>query len=261
MHSGVISSAGRPLHGCPEVQEISIELAAAGEFLRGTRPSQNGLALLYSQKVARIQTFQPIMPGLSYQSKVQESVYRPMLQAQLRPDIISPEADLSQYRVIVAPLLLGLDEADLRSRLREWVAAGGILVIGPMSDIRDGQGAKFTHAPLGSLEEWTGVHCRHTVPGVPKDLLLRWEDGHESAGSLWFDAFEPNEAQVLATYLDWPNEGLAAVTSSSLGKGRIILLGTLPTTEDLQALLLRVCDEAGINPVAAASGNLSLIHI
>lgn len=259
MHGAVVSSAGRPLHVFPEVQEIAAGLATSSEFLRGTRPVQAHLALLYSQRVARVQTFQPIMPGLSYQSKVQESIYRPMLQAQLRPDIISPEADLSEYRVIVAPLLLSLDEADLRSRLREWVEAGGILVIGPMSDIRDGQGAKFTHAPLGSLEEWTGVYCRHTVPGVPKDLKLRWDDGHESAGSLWFDAFEPNEAQVLATYLDWPNEGLAAVTSSSLGNGKIVLLGTLPPPEDLQSLLRRVCDEAGTPPVIEASANLIVV--
>jgi beta-galactosidase GanA len=135
------------------------------------------------------------------------------------------------------------------------VEAGGALVIGPMSDIRNLDAGKFTHAPFGSLEDWAGVYCKHSVPGFPEDYPLRWADGHESVGSLWYDALEPRGSEPLATYMDGPNAGCAALVRRKVGSGEIILLGTLPRPDDLIELLMA----AGVRPVAAASESVLVV--
>ncbi len=256
MHGAVVASSGRPLYMFDEVAEIGHGFAAASDFLAATRPAATGLALLWSQKVARMQQNQPILPNFQYESALQDLVYRPMMQAQLRPDLITADADLSAYSIIVAPFLLSLDEAGLREHLRTWVEAGGTLVIGPLSDVRNKHAAKFTHAPFGSLEEWAGVTCPQSIPGFPRDYEIRWAaDGHTCATSLWCDALDPREAEAMATYLDGPNAGFAAVTRRAMGRGQVILLGTMPLGGDVSPLLMAL----GARPVAEASDNLLVV--
>ena len=214
MHGSVLSSCGRPLHVFDEVREIGQGFAAARDFLNQTRPIKSGLALLWSQKVARLFLHQPIVSAqFDYESTLQEKVYRPLIQAQLRPDVIVPEADLADYKLIVCPFMLTLDEPGLRDKLQAWVKAGGALVIGPLSDVRTREGTSYMDAPYGSLEEWAGVYRKFWIPGFPEDFALQWEDGHRSVGSYWYDVLEPRGAQTLATYADGPGQdGLARRT-------------------------------------------------
>lgn len=249
MHGAVLASSGRPLHIFPEVQEIGRGLEASGEFLRDTKPTCSGLGLLFSHRVGRMYNWQPMVANFAYDVELQDRVYRPMLHAQLRPDILSSEADLTPYKLIVAPFLLTLDEAGLRARLRAWIEAGGTLVIGPMSDVRDSDLGKFADGPFGSLEDWGGVYCRHSIPGFPEAPSIAWADGTQSHGAIWADALEPREAEVLATYTSGPNEGCAAVTRRKLGAGAVIVLGTMPAGGDLVRLLV----EAGAAPSVEAS--------
>jgi beta-galactosidase len=259
MHGSVVSSCGRPLYMFDEVQQLSRDFEAAGELVRETTPTQSGLAVMWSQRVGRMAYFQPIMANLDYQLTIQERVYLPLLEAQLRPDVIVPQADLSPYKVIVCSCLFTLDEAGVRERLLEWVKAGGTLLIGPLSDVRNIESAKYTHAPFGSLEEWTGVYCRQSLPGMPKDWTVQYEDGRAATGGLWYDGLEPRGSEALATYVDGPNAGLAAITRTAVGQGAIIMLGTLPQPTDLALLTKEACAAQGIAPVAEASGNVVVV--
>lgn len=255
-HGSIVSSAGRPLHIFGEVQDLAAGLKASAKFLTGTRPSTSGLALHYSCFAWNFFQQQPVTRDFLYEWSMHKGLMEPMMQAQLRPDVIDPAADLSAYRLLCSPYLPALDEGGLRERLKAWIEAGGTWVVGPMSDIRDLDGGKFTHAPYGSLEQWAGVYCKYEIPGHPRTFKLRWADGREAEGSVWFDGLEPRGAKALATYTEGPLAGLAAVTERKMGKGRVILLGTMPAGADMTALLGRLAAEVGIQPAAEASGNL-----
>ncbi|MBM4144482.1 MAG: hypothetical protein FJ225_12970, partial [Lentisphaerae bacterium] len=256
MHGSVVSSCGRPLHMFGEVQEVSRGFRAAARFLNGTRPSNNGIALHFSTNAHEMFGFQPMVKDFNYQGKLMHTVYRPLLQMQLRPDVIHPAADLDSYRVVFSPYLPALDDGGLRGRLPAWIKAGGTWIAGPLTDVRTLDGTKFTHAPFGSLEEWGGVRCKYEIPGDPRGFKFRWADGRDAAGSIWHYGFELRGAKALATFTDNELNGLAAVTRRRLGKGQVILLGTMPSNEDLQRLLLEVAGEAGVKPVAEASPNV-----
>ena len=256
MHGAVVSSTGRPLHIFDEVREIAAGLRAAGGFLNATRPVRTGLALHYSAVASWMLQFQPTVKDFKYTDALLGTVYRPMTRAQLRPDVIDAAADLDGYRVVVTPFLPALDESALRERLKRWIEAGGTWVAGPFTDKRDLHAAKFRHAPYGSLEEWAGVYCKFEIPGDPRQFKLKWRDGTEAAGSVWYDSYELRGAEALATYTEGPMAGLAAVARRRMGKGSVILLGTMPGAAELQKLLLSLCAEADIAPAAEASPNL-----
>ncbi len=259
MHGSVVTSAGRPMHIFDEVQEISRGFDAVREFLNGTRPIQTGVALHFSGFAWWLFEFQPLVHGFHYAASLMRQVYHPMIEVQLRPDVIDPASSLDGYRLLFSPFLPALDEAGLKDRLRAWIESGGVWVVGPMSDIRTMEATKFRHAPFGVLEDWAGIRCDYDIPGDPRQFSLQWSDSTPSEGSIWYHGLKTVDAEVLATYTEGPFEGLAAVTTKKLGKGRIIVLGTLPTPEDLKSVLLTIAQEAGVSPVADATGNLMVV--
>lgn len=259
MHGAVITSCGRPMHIFDEVKEISAGFRTAADFLNNTKPVNTGLALHFSHRAAWMFEYQPMVNGFNYQVFLLEKVYRPMMQAQFRPDVILPMSDLSKYKMVFSPFLPALDEFGLRERLKAWIEAGGTWIVGPLSDVRTIHATKFTHAPYGSLEEWMGIRCRYEIPADPHEFGLRWWDGRSSAGSVWYDGLELRGAQALATYTEYPLQGLAAVARQKIGRGQIIMLGTLPQPEDLQKLLITIGNDVDVRPVAEASPNLVIV--
>ena len=258
-HSAMLSSAGRPYHVFEEVRQIAEGLGKAGEFLCGTRPAGSGLAVHFSGLAWWMFEFQPMVKDFKYLPRLLEDFYGPMIRSQLRPDVIAPAADVESYRLICSPYLPSLEEAGVGPRMLEWVERGGTWIVGPFSDVRTAEATKYRHAPLGCLEDWAGAFVRYSLPGDPRSFALRWADGVESGGSVWFDALEPRGSEAMATYTEGPLAGLAAVTQRQVGKGRIVLLGTVPVAGDFQRLLLGLAAAAGIAPVAEASANLMVV--
>src|SRR5699024_892860 len=64
--------------------------------------------------------------------------------------------------------------------------------------------------------------------------------GEKSDGAVWYDAFQTQEGRAAAVYWNASYElaGMAAVVERKIGKGKIILLGTVPQKE----LLLRLAE-------------------
>ncbi len=259
MHGSVLASTGRPMHIFDEVKEIAEGYRTAADFINGTRPSASGFAVHFSHASHVTFKNQPPVWNFDYLGKFLESIYKPIIGAQYRPDVIDPSVDLGPYKLVFSPLLPALDESGVRERLKDWIESGGTWVVGPLSDIRTIEGAKFAHAPYGCLEEWGGIYCRYQLPGHPRDFAIKWKDGTESKGGLWYDCLEPRDAEPLALYTEGPGERLAAVTARKMGKGRIIVLATLPPKEDLLRMLGPIAAEAGVSPVADASDNLLVV--
>lgn len=259
LHGSVLHSTGRPMHIFGEVQEVADGFRKSADFINGTRPTGTGIGIHFSHQSHVTFKNQPLVWNFDYLGKFLEAIYRPIIGAQYRPDVIDPSVDLSHYKLILSPFQATLEESGLRERLKSWIEAGGTWIAGPLSDIRTIEGTKYTRAPYGSLEEWGGVYCRYQLPGVPRDFAIRWNDGTESKGSHWYDCLEPRDSEPLAVYTEGPGKGLAAATTRKMGKGQVIVLGTLPSPEDLLRMLAPIAAEAGVTRVADASNNLLVV--
>lgn len=260
MHGSVISSSGRPLHIFDEVKEISEGFQAAADFLNGTRPTKSELALHFSGLAWWMFQFQPLVHGFNYHRALTEKVYHPLIQVQMRPDVIDPAESLDPYKLVFSPFLPALDERGFRERIFQWIENGGTWMVGPMSDIRTIHATKYTHAPFGSLEEWAGVETVYEVPGHPRDFALSWSDGTPSKGSIWYSGFKAKEGtEVLAKYTEYPFTGLAAVTNRKVGDGQIVCFGTMPTSEDIKNVIVSIASNENVYFAPEATSNLLVI--
>src|SRR5207245_166728 len=70
-------------------------------------------------------------------------------------DVVNPYADLSRYKLVVAPDL-NLIPDELAKRLSAYVQAGGHLVLGPRSGMKDEFNALLTERQPGLLTETLG---------------------------------------------------------------------------------------------------------
>ncbi len=260
MFGSPVSSCGRKSHFFDECYKAGVGMVKnAGEFLRNTKPTVSKMAIHFSD-FANIQlTAVPYVNGFNLLNNMLGMVYHPIIRAQYRPDVVYPMADITDYKLIITPFLPWLGEHGLQERLYRWIQDGGTWIVGPQTDIRDQSLGKYTHAPFGVLEEWTGVYSDLQIPGEPTDFTMKWRDGSEGKGSVWYDSFIPNDTKVLATYSDGPFAGRAAVVEAQCGKGKIVLLGTMPKPDQLVKLVAEYASSCGIQPVVKATDNLLFV--
>ena len=249
MHGTVIDAHGRPTHTYGEVRRIAEDLKRCAGFLNKTRPAPAQIAIHYSARAEKLFSAQPMADGLRYQEILRDRFYEPLRAAGERVDIIPPEHSLDEYEVVISPLMPYIDE-ELHGKLHDWIEKGGVWIAGPLTDCRDRSGGKLTK-PLGVLEEWCGAERIYRFPANPEILFdLHDAYGEESTGSVWYDGFKTGSGRAAAVYGSHSFEmtGLAAVVEKTIGKGKIILLGTV--LQESFLLRLTGTDRSGQFPAA-----------
>lgn len=255
MHGSVIDSTGRPSHAFGQVQKIAEGLSRSANFLNATKRQKPKTALHFSCESSVVFSFQPIIGGFNYMDVMQQNFFRPLLQNQYLPDIIDPSADISDYKIVVTPLLPVMAGTGLEEKMLPWVEQGGTWIVGPLTDVRDQSYSKFTDSPFGSLEKLGRVYCRYQIPRV-EPLPAQFADGKPFKGSFWHDLYEPTGSRPLVTVTAGEFAGLNPVCCRELGRGRIITLGTVPTPESWLALFCKIADSIGADPEFEASENV-----
>ena len=156
MHGSVLDACGRPMHIYNEVKKIAKDYVRAGYFLNRTKVT-TPIAVHYPSLSWNFFETQGIVQGFRYQDSVIQNVYEPIAQRGMRPDLLEAAQDFSQYKVLFAPFVPSLENEGLGERIRQWVENGGVWVVGPMTDNRNIDGARYKDRPFGMLEEFLGV--------------------------------------------------------------------------------------------------------
>jgi beta-galactosidase len=137
-------------------------------------------------------------------------------------DLASPEADLSGYRLVLAPALYVLSDAGARS-LAGYVEGGGHLVVSFCSAVVDAQHQVRRGGYAGALRAVLGIAVEEFFP-LPDGATVPLSTGER--GTLWSELMRTCGAAVLATYAAGPLAGLPAVTQNRLGPGTAWYLST-----------------------------------
>jgi beta-galactosidase len=170
-------------------------------------------------------------------------------------DFAHPGADLSGYRLLIAPnLYLVTDEA--AEKIRRFVADGGTLVVSFFSGIVD----ENDHIRLGGypapFREMLGLRVEDFVPLASEEnnrIITR--DGAPYSCDLWADLVDLEGAESLGSYAEKFYAGTPAVTRHAFGEGAAYYLGTRPEERYTRLLLGHICRETGVSaPLEAPSG-------
>ncbi len=259
VHGSVLDSSGRPMYSTEEVKDVARDFKKCADFINNTKVDTK-VALHYSSLCYNMFQAQPVVGEFQYEPSLREHFYRPLIDAGLRPDVIDEEADLTKYDVVFSPLMLTLEQGELRERITSWVENGGIWITGPMTDIRTKDGTRFTDRLHGMLEELTPAVFKYWFPDKEKRIQSEWKDGEEFGGNTYYEIFEPNETADIVSATAGHKEviGGSVLQCFPVGKGFVYVLGTLPDEKDMRKLISLICEKAEL-PCNTTEGNSILV--
>ena len=246
VHGAVIDSSGRDMHTVGEVEDVARGFHAASRFLTGTRVRPDA-AIHFTSLSWNMHECQKVVEGWEYVPTVQDTFYRPMTRHGLRPDVIDAGAALDSYKLIFSPMVMSLDDRDLSARMAQWVKDGGVWVVGPLTDVRNADGTRYRDRFHGMLESLTGARWAYNAPDRESRIQAAWQDGETFQGDTWYEMWDADDdALVTVTGGHSAIEGKALVSLKPVGKGWVLLLGTLPSEKDMDRILRLVCEKSGV---------------
>jgi beta-galactosidase len=229
-----------------EILQTVKELKALGpEFLRSAYEADTAIYFDYDCSWAV-----KIQPGhfkLSYGDQVTKW-YGAASPSHTGMDIVGPGADLSSYKVVFAPVVYVLSEAQA-DKIRQYVKAGGVFVTSFRLGVKT-ESNQIVRQPLpGYLADVMGVTLEDYVPIYAQNPQVKFAStltGPDAECGIWADILKPSTTEVLATYGSGVHSGKAAITVNNFGKGKAVYIGADLQPSDLARVLGTIAASAGI---------------
>ena len=260
---GIIDHDGEPRRRYAEIQGIGQELRRLGDRLAGAT-TPKAVAMLLSYDDAFAFRLQPNAEGLVYK-ELFSSYYKAFHTLGVPVDVVSPEANLNPYQLVIAPTLHVLPEAWV-SQLKQYVEQGGHLVIGARSGVKD-MSNRLVEMPLpGLLGKLCGVEVVDYDPlGHAANGAIRFEEsvpdlaGVRHAVHTWCDIIKPMGAEVIARYAEDYYVGEPAITRHRYGQGSAVYVGTMGSEDLCAALATWLMSQAGLRPLLTAPSGVEVV--
>ena len=152
-------------------------------------------------------------------------------------------------------------QSDTRQRLAKWVAAGGTLILGPLSGWRSEEFTAFTDHEFGGFEEIMGAEVEQffTVQWVEDQVFIEFPDGTQTPSRSWVQSFSTKTAKILATWRGGYGDGQPAIIDNTYEKGRVITLGGFVDDSTWARIVTEACSAQGIQPLAAGHEQVQVI--
>jgi beta-galactosidase len=253
LHGAVVEHPGRSdARVFREVAALGAELAALGTRTLEGRVDARAAVLFDWPNWWGLRFSSGPSDDLDYLAECR-AAYAALYSLGIQTDVVSPQADLARYDLIVAPVLTMLDPADAE-RIAARVRAGATLVATPFTGLVDSNDLVHPGGPPGPLREVLGITVEETdacPPDRTNALRLTSKLGELAAGTslpsgvlcerVWLEGAEPVAVYERDFYANEP-----ALTRHVVGDGQAYHLATLLTPESLRSLLGAVAAEAGI---------------
>ncbi len=249
-HGVLVGIDGKPAPVYAEIQQVGAEFDRAGAALAGTSPhAQVAVIQSYDSRWAinfqrHSARFDPVDELLAF--------YGPLRDQSQAVDIVSPDAPLNGYKLVVAPALNVLPQA-MADRLIAYVKQGGHLVLGPRSGMKNQYDAlqpERQPGPLvglldGSVTQFYALDGKVPVNGV---------EGPGTA-DIWAETLEATspETKVLMRYgasNGWL-DGQPGVLERKVGDGSITYVGAWLNAKLMDGLAAMWLQNAGVKPLVA----------
>ena len=244
-HSGLLRHDRSPDVGYEALQRLMGEKARLDQI--AAAPLQPTVALLFTYDDLWALQLQPHRQGAGYLSHL-FVFYQALQRLGIPVDLVSPDADWSRYRLLLAPTA-HIGTPALAERFTRFVSQGGTLLLGTRSGFKT-ESNLVTDQPLpGDFRELTGVRVT-SWQALPEGVTVALSTQHSalSAAATWIETLQPihEGVKVWARYQGWPGEGMAALTEQGVDRGRVFTLGFYPTPNQALALVTTLAEQMGI---------------
>jgi len=255
-HSAMLPHTGTSSRVWREVVELGAELGRLTPVLGSRTRADAAILWDWESFWAQDLEWRP-SDDLDHRERV-AAFHERMWRDGLTVDMAHPEDDLSRYPLVVAPASYLLTAAGAEN-LTRYVAGGGTLVVSYFSAVVDetdsvhvgGYGAPLRDALGMSVEEFLPLRAGERVQ-------VAWS-GSELPGDVWADDIALAGAEVVATYVDGPAAGRAAITRHAHGSGHGWYVSTRLDVAALAPVLAAAYRDAGITPPGLPEG-VEVLH-
>ncbi|MCI3274573.1 beta-galactosidase [Streptomyces cylindrosporus] len=245
-HSAMLPHAGTDSQIWRDVVQLGADLRALAEVRGSTGTAEVAVVWDWNARWALELPSQP-SGELRFHDLVR-AWYEPLWRAGVAVDFVRPDADLSSYRLVLAPSLYLVDEAGA-ANLTTFAERGGTLAVGFHSGMVDANCHVRLGGYPGAFRKALGIRTDELFPLLP-DQSVGLDGG--GTATLWSERLRLEGAEAVTTYTDGPLAGVPAVTRNAHGAGAAWYVATHPDTVTLTALLDRIRKEAGVEPVRTA---------
>ncbi|MGO4784519.1 beta-galactosidase [Cryobacterium sp. W22_MBD10_FK3] len=256
-HSALVPHAGTDTVLWREVVALGATLDSLDEII-GTRVVAD-VAILFSWEAwwAGDGESRPSQ-SVNYLEQV-HAAYTALHRLGVTVDIVSPDADLSGYNLVVVPALYLVTDGQA-DNLAGFVAAGGHTLVTFYSGIVDEDDRVRLGGYPGAFRDLLGISVEEFAPIRPGQsvgldgALAGLTAG--STGTLWTERLSLAGAEALAGYTDGALAGVPAITRHSHGAGTAWYLATAPDPDTYRDLLRTIGVAARITAVGPENDGL-----
>jgi len=171
-------------------------------------------------------------------------------------DVVSPDADLSPYRLIVVPELYSVTDATAAA-VADAVAMGATAFVTFFSGIVDENDRVRLGGYPGAFRGLLGVLVEEFSP-VPADVTLALTSGGKAR--LWTEYVRAEGAEVIDRFEDGPVAGSPVVTRNQVGSGAAWYAASALEPDTLAALVSRVVEDSGVTRMPGASRDVEVVR-
>lgn len=249
-HGSLLDQSGQPRPFYAEAQQLGRDFSAVSALLAGSVPVAE-VCLLNCYPSRWAVHWQRHHRDFSYIAHF-EHYYRPLAARNVSTEIISADAPLENFKVVIAPALHILNEKRAAT-LKKFVESGGHLVLTLRSGLKDDYNALLPVRQPGPLAALAGVEVEeYYALDEPVPVSGEWFSG---TATIWAERLKLREdagTQVLALYgasNGWLDGHPAVTMHAPAGQGRVYFVAAYLDEASQQSLINRIVNEAGVKPL------------
>ena len=247
-HGVLVGADGEPVPVYAEVQQVGAEFEKAGKALAGTEPKSQ-VALINDFDSRWAIDFQRFNHDFDPVSEM-VAFYRPLREQAQAVDLISVDAPLDGYKVVVAPGLNVLSQATA-DKLIAYVRGGGHLMLGPRSGMKNEYNGLNVQRQPGPLMDLLGARVDQWY-AIDKPVPAT-ADGAPGTVDTWAETLSVRspETSVFATYgasNGWL-DGQPLAVVRKVGKGEIAYVGGWLDDASLSKITAGLLRHAEVKPL------------
>lgn len=181
-----------------------------------------------------------------------ETYYHALHDLNIAVDVVEPDSDLSNYRLVIAPLLHML-RPGVAQNLEQFVERGGTLLTTFYSGIVNQDGHVTQIGYPGELRKLLGIHVEEFDPLTPQmtnHVVI--EEGTLRGTydcSVWGELIHLEGAQAIGVFAEDYYANGPALTVNKFGQGHAYYIATQGNEELLKKLAQELCKQAQVTPV------------
>ena len=262
-HSAVISSWGKPSIGHANVLKTTEKLREYASFFNDTAPTIPEVALIWSDRGRMMLRTEPLGKNDDYKynfNLAMEWWHQILLFNGYHRDVRFEGASLDGLKLLLTPNMPHVTN-EFIEKATKFMQAGGVWIVGPLTGHRTAEHTVNTDACLGKLEALAGVEVVYHFPVTGSGSIGKAFDQQAPLVG-WTAAMRPTDAhtRVIGTMHGKNADGYAFITERHIGKGMMVMLGSLPDGEDgnifAKTLIQHYANRAGVQPFNVTKGLL-----